>query len=269
MQLNTTHITKNPIVLVSVVMSVVGWLITFIGACIIGRAGLLWWIVIYELLLLGGIFFSIFRQVFHHYQIVFLVFLGISISMLTGTIDGLIHYTSGGNQAAGAGAVMLIVMQFFWVILFGSTEDSLVYQFIYSGFVSPVSQNVVNIGMHGSGSPKESKVALSSPEATGYHTHQQQPSIASVHQHHQHQSPVMNTPIIASNSPGMAPQQAQKLTATALHPYTANPDDPNELSFQKEEVLEILNKSGNWWQAKKQDGTIGIVPSNYVSCMGA
>ncbi|KAL7309191.1 Transmembrane osmosensor, variant 2 [Mucor circinelloides] len=185
--------------------------------------------------------------------------------MLTGTIDGLIHYTSGGNQAAGAGAVMLIVMQFFWVILFGSTEDSLVYQFIYSGFVSPVSQNVVNIGMHGSGSPKESKVALSSPEATGYHTHQQQPSIASVHQHHQHQSPVMNTPIIASNSPGMAPQQAQKLTATALHPYTANPDDPNELSFQKEEVLEILNKSGNWWQAKKQDGTIGIVPSNYFA----
>lgn len=92
------------------------------------------------------------------------------------------------------------------------------YQFIYSGFVSPVSQNVVNIGMHGSGSPKGSKVALSSPEATGYHTHQQQPSIASVHQHHQHQSPVMNTPIIASNSPGMAPQQAQKLTATALHP---------------------------------------------------
>ncbi|GAN03246.1 osmosensor protein [Mucor ambiguus] len=194
----------------------------------------------------------------------FLVFLGISISMLTGTIDGLIHYTSGGNQAAGAGAVILIVMQFFWVILFGSTEDSLVYQFIYSGFVSPVSQNGVNIGMHGNGSPKESKVALSSPEAASYHTHQQQPSIASIHQHH-HQSPVMNSPIVVSPSPGMAPQQAQKLTATALHPYTANPDDPNELSFQKEEVLEILNKSGNWWQAKKQDGTIGIVPSNYFA----
>ncbi|CAO3634141.1 unnamed protein product [Mucor fragilis] len=189
--------------------------------------------------------------------------------MLTGAIDGLIHYTSGGNQAAGAGAVILIVMQFFWVILFGSTEDSLVYQFIYSGLVSPVSQNAVNMGMHGNGSPKESKVALSSPEATGYHTHQQQPSIASIPQHHQHlqhhQSPVMNSPIVASSSPGMAPQQAQNLAATALHPYTANPDDPNELSFQKGEVLEILNKSGNWWQAKKQDGTIGIVPSNYFA----
>ncbi|KAI8077986.1 SH3 domain-containing protein, partial [Gilbertella persicaria] len=44
-----------------------------------------------------------------------------------------------------------------------------------------------------------------------------------------------------------------------------NPEDPNELSFAKDEVLEIINKSGNWWQAKKSDGTIGIVPSNYVS----
>lgn len=46
---------------------------------------------------------------------------------------------------------------------------------------------------------------------------------------------------------------------------TANPDDPNELSFHKGEVLEILDRRGNWWQARKQDQTIGIVPSNYVS----
>ncbi|KAI8647581.1 hypothetical protein BD408DRAFT_439038 [Parasitella parasitica] len=256
MQLNITHITKNPIVLVSAIMSVVGWLIAFIGACIIGKAGLLWWIVIYELLLLGAIFFSIYRNVFHHHQIMFLAFLGISISLLTTTINGLMGYDSAGNQAAGAGAVILIVMQFFWVIVFGCSEESAVFQLIYSGFTFPKSQNVAAIGLHGS--PKESKVALSSPEATGYtHQHHQQSSMTSIHQ-----SSVLNSPGLASEQQQQQ-QQQQNPTATAVHAYTANPDDPNEISFVKGEELEILNKSGNWWQARKGDGTVGIVPSNY------
>lgn len=248
-------------------MSVIGWLVTFIGACVIGRAGLLWWIVIYELLLVGGILFSVLRQVFHHYKTMFLIFLGVSISLLTSTINGLMGENSGGNQAAGAGAVILIVMQFFWVILFGSTEDSVVYQFIYSGFVSPVSQNNQN-GL----SPKESKVALSSPEASS-HYQMHQPSVASIPAHHQEQPP-LSTAATPSNKIQQSPMmhmpqqqqpQPQSMTVVALHPYTANPDDPNELSFAKEEVLEILNKSGNWWQAKKKDGTVGIVPSNYFA----
>ncbi|KAJ6566139.1 hypothetical protein B0H19DRAFT_1024994 [Mycena capillaripes] len=54
------------------------------------------------------------------------------------------------------------------------------------------------------------------------------------------------------------------MRARALHAYKGSPEDPNELSFAKGEVLEIEDQEGKWWQAKKADGTFGIVPSNYL-----
>lgn len=38
---------------------------------------------------------------------------------------------------------------------------------------------------------------------------------------------------------------------------TASPDDPNEISFAKGEILDIVDKTGKWWQAKRTDGTTG------------
>ena len=34
-------------------------------------------------------------------------------------------------------------------------------------------------------------------------------------------------------------------------------DDPNEISFSKGEILDIIDKQGKWWQARKSDGTVG------------
>jgi len=51
----------------------------------------------------------------------------------------------------------------------------------------------------------------------------------------------------------------------AAFSYTASADDPNEISFVKGEIMTILDNSGKWFNARKQDGQEGIVPRYVLS----
>jgi hypothetical protein len=83
------------------------------------------------------------------------------------------------------------------------------------------------------------------------------------------------TPSTYGGQPVRAPPMAPARPGVGAHPprmpqaqalYAFNAEAPTELSFQPGQVLTILNKNGDWWEAEL-NGRRGLIPANYVQLL--
>uniref|UniRef100_A0A1D1Y779 High osmolarity signaling protein sho1 n=1 Tax=Anthurium amnicola TaxID=1678845 RepID=A0A1D1Y779_9ARAE len=227
-------IANNPFYLATLVLSLVGWIISFAGAAAAKDSTVLWFFIIFELFIILGIAAAIATDSVKYYRFAILTFLGASLAFIVQSVDKAISIVNGPGssqayQAVAAGTIFLSIVKFVWIFSFGSEEGSLIATGINSLAINKVDHR-----------------AFSPPG-----------QIAMMPTSIQQESQVNNTIAVSPNA-----DYAYK--AKALYDYQANPDDQNELSFAKGDILDIVDNKGKWWQARKADGSIGIAPSNYL-----
>ncbi|KAI7885723.1 hypothetical protein K492DRAFT_156788 [Lichtheimia hyalospora FSU 10163] len=268
-RLSFHRLAQNRFILLTSILATGGWLVAFGGAVVLKALYGAWWVVIYEALIVAGTLMVFMSNRMQHYRYSFLTFLGASIPLLTIQVDYVIQYTKPTvprepANAYAAGYIVLIIVQYMWVVVFGSDPSSYFGQF--GALEQPPSLSTKDAGHHQPetivyGEKHLEDISVSSTsQITGIMGHQLPPP-----------QPQENlaTPLPPAHSsvptytPPAEPVVQYHEQVEALHAYTANPDDPNELSFEKGEMLQVVDRKGNWWQARKATGEIGIIPSNY------
>lgn len=238
MESEYNHSLTSPLIAITSALAAAAWLILFIGACVAGFHGVAWWVIIFELVFVVGVIVMLGINKFGPFRDMAYLFMAISLVYLT----WLCQYTlnrnfDGGARAATAGAVILIIVEFIWAL----------------ELTSPGGGTAMSRGSFGGG-------RATAANFSHRFTNSVRPQTSEIH--HKKPLPRRNEENIGVDD-ASSTNEGDFEQAIALHNYQGSPDDPNELSFQKDEMLEILDKRGNWWQARKADGTTGIVPSNY------
>jgi len=204
-----------------------------------------------------------------------------------------IFASTSSQLALGAGWLLIAVVDILWLAYFTSEDDAFFVALFDSGarasFARPAlglnprqARQAHNPSARGSNAMSNNGAAISYTGAYSNNLGSQGLKSASlghgslgghlggggggdlsVHDEGARRSPTIGGESLLDGNGGGGQEYALK--ARALYSYTASPDDPNEISFAKGEILDIVDNSGKWWQARKADGnTRGIVPSNYL-----
>jgi len=253
-----------------------------------------WWAVVYMLFCILGIFVVVASDTVHTYHVAIVGFLSAGLVQTTSAVNALVYSPEGAKEAAAAGHILLSMVAIVWIFYFGSTPSAVSRAYLDSFALNK------NHGTFRESRGMSKNYGSQRPD-TGFSTQQNPPQMyASQNTGFGNTSVMSSYPTGATAGDRMssqprfgnglsAPSAQPNLTASslgavgaeptvgevvapteypyrakAIYSYEANPDDANEISFAKHEILEVSDVSGRWWQAKKENGDTGIAPSNYL-----
>lgn len=285
------NIIGDPFALATISIAMLAWFIAFISS-IIAQAqnppfpNYSWFAIVYMLFVILGVFVVVASDTIHTYHVAIVGFLAAGLVLTSSSVNTLVYSPNGAKEATAAGHILLSMVNIVWIFYFGSTPSAVPRAYLDSFALhkdhrtSRQSRPVTN--GYGNGRPDTSVSSnvppqmytsaqlggfeTSSPVAgfpggsTGANRNSSQPRFGGG------EISNLGTNGNPSSEPAgevVAPTE-YPYRAKAIYSYEANPDDANEISFSKHEILEVSDVSGRWWQAKKANGDTGIAPSNYL-----
>ncbi|KAK2794019.1 Transmembrane osmosensor [Emmonsiellopsis sp. PD_5] len=288
-QIDIGNILADPFALITLSTAMIGWLLSFATSVVADIQGIFpnyaWWGIAYMLILIIGVTIVLGSGTSHIYSVAIVGYLTAGLGLTTLAVNSLVYAEGAANQASAAGFILMSIVIIFWIFFFGSTPESTPRSMLSSTSPSKEPHSYHNSKRNNFGGRPETTVSgnhapqmYTSAQLNGFETSSPvsgypPTGMGADAGQSRFGGPTLggSTTNLPNGNPtgGDQPNEVSQPTeypyrAKAIYSYEANPDDANEISFAKHEILEVSDVSGRWWQAKKSTGETGIAPSNYL-----
>ncbi|ROW10554.1 hypothetical protein VMCG_02008 [Cytospora schulzeri] len=277
------NIIGDPFALATISISALAWVISFIASIIAQiQTGdsfptYTWWTIVYYFFIVPGVFVVVASDTAQTYHVALVGYLACGLVLTTSSVNSLVYSANGAKEAASAGFILLSMVTIVWIFYFGSAPSAVPRAYLDSFALTKESHmmNRQTMGGYGGGRPETSTSVqppqmYTSAQLNGFENPSPVAGVSTAPGARNSVGPngFGNQQMKPQGTPGpdgeIVPPTEYPYRAKAIYSYEANPDDANEISFSKHEILEVSDVSGRWWQARKDSGETGIAPSNYL-----
>lgn len=282
---------SDPFAISTVSFGIISWIVAIAGAIASDASSFprfTWWGLVYQIIIVLAIFLLYLHNTIELYKFTLVGLLAIAFLYTTNSTTNLIYNSnSGGNLCCAAGCILLSMLNILWILYFGGHPESPTNQFIDSFSMKNATYSHGQLPLENKHDDNEFAVPRSTSQGfqaadsrhsqltnnpSGYMSLSQlngMENFSNTNVRDLTNNSARNTVYNNGNEQNnfTVPTTTFRYKARALYSYDASPDDINEISFAKDEILEVDDIDGKWWQARRSNGQVGICPSNYVKLL--